>query len=40
VLRLHRGKVVAGSVSFDGTDLGGKDPAQCVELGLVQGVAT
>jgi branched-chain amino acid transport system ATP-binding protein len=36
ILRLHRGRVESGSVSFDGTDLGGKDPAQCVGLGLVQ----
>jgi ABC-type branched-subunit amino acid transport system ATPase component len=36
VLRLHRGKVEAGSVRFDGQDLKGKDPAQCVGMGLVQ----
>ena len=36
VLRLHRGKVESGSVTFDGTSLLGKDPSQCVALGVVQ----
>jgi branched-chain amino acid transport system ATP-binding protein len=35
-LRMHRGRVEAGSISFDETGLGGKDPARCVEMGLVQ----
>jgi branched-chain amino acid transport system ATP-binding protein len=35
-LRLHRGRIDRGSVTFDGTDLAGKDPAQSVALGLVQ----
>ncbi len=35
-LRLHRGKVDAGSVRFGDTDLGSRDPAQTVRLGLVQ----
>jgi branched-chain amino acid transport system ATP-binding protein len=35
-LRLHRGRVEAGRVTFDGTDLAGKDPAQAVAMGLVQ----
>ncbi|MGZ4655533.1 MAG: ABC transporter ATP-binding protein [Blastococcus sp.] len=35
-LRLHKGRVDKGSISFDGTDLAGKDPAQCVGMGLVQ----
>jgi ABC-type branched-subunit amino acid transport system ATPase component len=36
VLRLHKGRVESGSVTFDGTNLRGKDPSQCVEMGLVQ----
>ena len=35
-LRLHRGRVDAGTISFGGTTLIGKDPAACVALGLVQ----
>ena len=35
-LRLHRGKVEAGSVRFGDTDLTTRDPAQTVRLGLVQ----
>jgi branched-chain amino acid transport system ATP-binding protein len=35
-LRLHRGKVESGSVRYDDTDLGGRDPAQTVRMGLVQ----
>ncbi len=35
-LRLHRGKVEAGSVRFGDTDLASRDPAQTVRLGLVQ----
>ena len=35
-LKLHRGKVDAGTVAFGGTSLVGKDPATCVGLGLVQ----
>ena len=35
-LRLHRGRVDAGTISFKGTSLIGKDPASCVALGLVQ----
>jgi ABC-type branched-subunit amino acid transport system ATPase component len=35
-LKLHRGKVDAGSITFGGTSLVGKDPAACVALGLVQ----
>jgi len=35
-LRMHRGRVDAGTITFDGHDLRGKDPAACVELGLVQ----
>jgi branched-chain amino acid transport system ATP-binding protein len=35
-LRLHRGRVDKGSITFGDTDLAGKDPAQCVALGLVQ----
>jgi len=35
-LRLHRGRVEAGSLAFDGVDLAGKDPARCVAMGLVQ----
>ncbi len=35
-LPLHKGRVETGSIVFDGTDLKGKDPAQCVALGLVQ----
>jgi ABC-type branched-subunit amino acid transport system ATPase component len=36
VLRLHKGRVESGSVTFDGANLRGKDPSQCVEMGLVQ----
>ncbi|CAA9324170.1 MAG: Branched-chain amino acid transport ATP-binding protein LivF [uncultured Frankineae bacterium] len=36
VLRLHRGRVESGSVTFDGKSLLGKDPSQVVDLGLVQ----
>ena len=36
VLRLHKGRVESGSVTFDGKSLLGKDPSQCVDLGLVQ----
>jgi ABC-type branched-subunit amino acid transport system ATPase component len=36
VLRLHKGRVETGSVTFDGTSLLGKDPSQCVAMGLVQ----
>ena len=36
VLRLHKGRVESWSVVFDGTSLLGKDPAQCVGLGVVQ----
>ena len=35
-LRLHRGRVEAGSVRFGQTDLGSRDPAQTVRMGLVQ----
>ncbi len=35
-LKLHRGKVDAGTVTFDGNDLRGRDPASSVALGLVQ----
>ena len=35
-LRLHKGRVDGGTISFGGTSLIGKDPAKCVELGLVQ----
>lgn len=35
-LRLHKGRVEAGRIVFNGTDLKGKDPSQCVALGLVQ----
>jgi branched-chain amino acid transport system ATP-binding protein len=35
-LRLHRGRVESGSISFDGTDLTGKDPAEIVGMGVVQ----
>nr|WP_305998901.1 ABC transporter ATP-binding protein [Blastococcus carthaginiensis] len=35
-LRLHRGRIESGSVTFDGTDIGSRDPAQAVHLGLVQ----
>ncbi len=36
ILRLHRGKVETGTVTFDGKDLRGRDPSQCVAMGLVQ----
>ena len=35
-LRLHRGKVDAGSVRLGDTDLVGRDPSQIVRLGVVQ----
>jgi ABC-type branched-subunit amino acid transport system ATPase component len=35
-LPLHRGKIESGTVRFDGTDLGSRDPAQTVRMGLVQ----
>ena len=35
-LRLHRGRVESGSVQFGGTDIGSRDPAQTVRMGLVQ----
>ena len=35
-LRLHKGRVEAGSVRFRGEDLAGADPARCVARGLVQ----
>jgi branched-chain amino acid transport system ATP-binding protein len=35
-LRLHRGRVESGSVRFGETDLGSRDPAQTVRMGLVQ----
>src|SRR5687768_17846697 len=35
-LRLHRGRVEAGSLTFGGTDLTSRDPAQTVRMGLVQ----
>ncbi len=35
-LKLHKGKVDSGSVSFGGTSLIGKDPSACVALGLLQ----
>ncbi|MCW2605676.1 MAG: braG [Frankiales bacterium] len=36
ILRLHKGKVESGSITFDGKDLRGRDPSQCVSMGLVQ----
>ena len=35
-LRLHRGRVDAGTIRYDDTQLGNRDPAQTVRLGLVQ----
>jgi branched-chain amino acid transport system ATP-binding protein len=35
-LRLHRGRVDAGTVRFDGTDLVGRDAGQIVRMGVVQ----
>ena len=35
-LRLHRGRVDSGSIRFDDADLGSRDPAQTVRMGLVQ----
>jgi branched-chain amino acid transport system ATP-binding protein len=35
-LRLHRGRVESGSVRFGNVDLGSRDPAQTVRMGLVQ----
>lgn len=35
-LRLQRGRVDSGSLTFDGKTLGGRDPATSVRLGLVQ----
>ncbi|MDQ6648783.1 MAG: ABC transporter ATP-binding protein [Actinomycetota bacterium] len=35
-LKRHKGKVEVGSITFDGKDLKGMDPAACVALGLNQ----
>ncbi|MGY1643559.1 ABC transporter ATP-binding protein [Geodermatophilus sp. SYSU D00703] len=35
-LRLHRGRVDAGTVRFEGADLAGRDPGQIVRRGVVQ----
>ncbi len=35
-LRLHRGRIDSGSVRFGDADLGARDPAQAVRMGLVQ----
>jgi branched-chain amino acid transport system ATP-binding protein len=35
-LRLHRGRVEAGDVRYQGESLKGRDPARCVASGLVQ----
>jgi ABC-type branched-subunit amino acid transport system ATPase component len=35
-LRMHRGRVEKGSITFDGEGLAGKDPARIVGMGLVQ----
>jgi branched-chain amino acid transport system ATP-binding protein len=35
-LRLHRGRIDAGSVRFGDVDLGSRDPGQTVRLGVVQ----
>jgi len=35
-LALHKGRVDSGSITFNGTSLAGRDPASCVQLGLVQ----
>jgi branched-chain amino acid transport system ATP-binding protein len=35
-LRLHRGRVDAGTARFEGTDLVGRDPGQIVRRGVVQ----
>ena len=35
-LKLHRGRVESGSLRFDDVDLGSRDPAQAVRMGLVQ----
>ena len=35
-LRLHRGRVESGSLRFGDVDLGSRDPAQTVRMGLVQ----
>ncbi|WNV74248.1 ABC transporter ATP-binding protein [Geodermatophilus sp. DSM 44513] len=35
-LRLHRGRVDAGSVHFDGEELSGRDPSHIVRRGVVQ----
>jgi branched-chain amino acid transport system ATP-binding protein len=35
-LRLHRGRVESGEVTFRGTSLKGLDPSRCVAAGLVQ----
>ena len=35
-LRLQRGRVDGGRITFDGRQLGGRDPAASVRLGLVQ----
>ena len=36
ILKLHRGRVEGGTVTFNGTSLAGRDPSSCVKLGLVQ----
>ena len=36
VLKPHRGKIEAGSITFDGQDLANRDPAQTVRSGIVQ----
>ncbi len=35
-LKLHKGRVDGGSITFDGKTLIGRDPAHCVGMGLVQ----
>jgi branched-chain amino acid transport system ATP-binding protein len=35
-LRLHRGRIETGEITFDGETLAGKDPARIVSMGLVQ----
>ena len=36
VLKLHKGRIEAGRLTFDGVSLVGKDPAAVVDLGVVQ----
>lgn len=36
LLRIHRGRITAGSVSLDGTDITGAPPASIVKAGLAQ----